>query len=140
MGENVLIKIKTTQIDHKGEKEDIELFTQGKFYKKNNALYYMYEETELSGMKGTTTTLKIVEQTVSLKRYGKNNSELIFEKGRRFKSIYKTGNGDINMEILTKDVDIKINEANNNVDIHINYDINIAGLFDGKNIVNIKIN
>ncbi|SHH47674.1 Uncharacterized beta-barrel protein YwiB, DUF1934 family [Tepidibacter thalassicus DSM 15285] len=135
-----MIKMKTCQIDLKGQKDSIELITEGKVYKKNRATYIVYEESEISGMAGTTTTLKVLDNCITMKRFGKNNSELIFEKGKRFKTRYRTAHGDFSVEILTKSVDVEIKHDLTDIDININYDINISGLFEGKNIINIKIN
>lgn len=140
MGENVVVKIKTCQIDSKGERDDMELITEGKLYKKNDATYVVYEESEISGMKGTTTTLKILNNCVVMKRFGNSNSELTFEKGRRSKTKYKTAYGDLSMETVTKSVDINIDENLKSLNVNINYDLNITGLFEGKNIIDIKIN
>lgn len=140
MSEKIMLKIKTRQIDSKGETDDMELTTEGKYYEKNNVIYIVYEESEISGMEGTTTTLKILKDCVIMKRFGKTNSELIFEKGKRCKTKYKTIYGDLSMETLTKSVDIKSSSNSRNMDININYDINISGLFQGKNIISIKVN
>ncbi|SHK59067.1 DUF1934 domain-containing protein [Tepidibacter formicigenes] len=140
MNQEVVIKMKTCQIDSKGEKDTMELITQGKIYKKNKALYIVYEESEISGMAGTTTTLKITEDCITMKRFGKNNSELIFKKGKRFKTKYRTVHGDFSIETLTKSIDVEMSQDLSNIDININYDINISGLFEGKNIISIKVN
>lgn len=139
MNEKVMLKIKTRQIDSKGETDDMELITEGKYYKKNDAIYIVYEESEISGMVGTTTTLKVLKNCVIMKRFGKTNSELVFEKGKRCKTKYKTIYGDLSMETLTKSVDINLNNDSKDIDININYDINISGLFQGKNIISIKV-
>jgi len=140
MGENVLIKINTVQMDFKGNKDNIELTTEGKLYVKNNATYVVYEESEISGMKGTTSRLKITEECVIIKKIGRNNSELIFELGKRFKTMYRTPHGSLPMEIVTKKIEINEGNSYKNLEITIEYDLNISGLFEGKNSINIKIN
>ena len=58
MNKEVLISFKGTQ--NNGEERDkIELYTEGKFYKKGDHYYISYAESELTGMEGTTTTLKV---------------------------------------------------------------------------------
>jgi len=140
MGENVLIKINTIQMDFKGNKDNIELITEGKLYVKNNATYVVYEESEISGMKGTTSRLKITEDCVIIKKIGRNNSELVFELGKRFKTLYRTPHGSLPMEIVTKKIEINKKTSYKNLEITIEYDLNISGLFEGKNSINIKIN
>ncbi|WP_099191679.1 DUF1934 domain-containing protein [Tepidibacter mesophilus] len=140
MGENVLIKINTIQMDFKGNKDNIELITEGKLYLKNNATYVIYEESEISGMKGTTSRLKITEDCIIIKKIGINNSELVFEVGKRFKTLYRTPHGNFPMEIVTKKIELNRRDSYKNFDITIQYDLNISGLFEGKNSINIKIN
>ncbi|WP_161633570.1 DUF1934 domain-containing protein [Fervidicella metallireducens] len=49
MGKRVLISVKTLQlIDDKPE--EIELITEGEYYKEGNEFYAVYDETEISGM------------------------------------------------------------------------------------------
>ena len=50
MNKDVVIKIKTSQADLKGESDDMELVTKGEFYTKDGSMYIVYQETELSGM------------------------------------------------------------------------------------------
>ena len=68
MGKEALISIKSDQVGVEDGK--IEVVTKGKLYKKNDLYYAVYEETEISGMKGTTTTLKIGSDKLSLIRIG----------------------------------------------------------------------
>ena len=52
-----IINIRTTQVDINTKQDEvIELITEGKFYKKSDAYYLVYDESEISGMQGTTTT------------------------------------------------------------------------------------
>ena len=139
MNKDVVIKIKTSQADLKGESDDMELVTKGEFYTKDGSMYIVYQETELSGMEGTTTMLKISDGLLVMKRYGSNTSKMVFEKGKRFKTRYRTAQGDMSMEILTNYVDININEDSSKIDIDLVYDINVAGMFEGKNKMNISI-
>ncbi|WFD10120.1 DUF1934 domain-containing protein [Tepidibacter hydrothermalis] len=140
MGENVLVKINTVQMDFKGNKDNLELITEAKLYVKNNATYVIYEESEISGMKGTTSRLKITEDCVIIKKIGRNNSELVFELGKRFKTLYRTPHGSFPMEIVTKKIEINKEKLCKDMEITIEYDLNISGLFEGKNSINIKIN
>ncbi len=136
-----IINIRTTQVDINTKQEEfIELITEGEFYKKNDAYYLVYDETEISGMQGTTTTLKIKENQVDLKRLGSNSSTMEFQKNKRHKSHYKTPYGSMVMEMLTKNVDIYVQEEPLEIDINIEYDILIKNMFEGKNSMHITVN
>lgn len=135
----VVITIRTSQISFQTKEEDsMELVTTGKKYEKNGSTYLIYEESEVSGLKGNTTTIKISGGTVSMVRSGGTSSKMVFEEGRRHKSLYDTEFGKLSMEILTKEVNILKTESSLNA--RINYDITLKGMFEGKNILEISVN
>ena len=135
-----LINIKTVQLDFASKKEDvIELVTEGVFYEEGDFSILSYDESEISGMKGTKTTLMIKEGFVSMKKNGSNTSLMEFEKGKRYKSSYKTPYGDMSMEILTKDVSISKAINPFNIEINIEYEIIVKGFFEGKNKMHIMV-
>jgi len=68
MNKNAIISVVSKQADGNDDGDIIEVVTPGKFYKQDDCYYAVYEETEISGMKGTTTTLKIDEEKFTLIR------------------------------------------------------------------------
>lgn len=134
----VIVKIKSEQINENGEKDIMEFISEGKLYNKNNNIYVTYEESEITGMENTTTTIKVQDDEVTIKRFGKNNSTMVFGKDKRYIVKYETTQGIFNMEIITSDINISINEENK-INIYVNYKIKIDGLFEGKNTININV-
>ncbi len=135
-----IIKIKTSQTDKTTKQEDvIELITEGNFYKKNESYYLVYDESELSGMEGTTTTLKILDKNIYLRRRGTTSSIMEFEKGKRYKTQYKTPYGSMAMELLTTNVNVFIKEEPFEMDIKIDYEVMIKNMFEGKNSMHITV-
>ncbi|RKD22029.1 Uncharacterized beta-barrel protein YwiB, DUF1934 family [Caminicella sporogenes DSM 14501] len=135
---NIILKIEGKQRPSGGEEDMIEFITEGRYYNKNNAKYIVYEESEISGMEGCITTLKIIDDKIIMKRFGKASSELIFEKGKRYVSNYNTPYGSFKMEILTKELKYSINEDNKG-NISIKYNVSLQGLSEGSNEINIQI-
>lgn len=135
---NVILKIKGTQTPTGSDEDNIELITEGKFYDKDNAKYLVYEESQLSGMEGCTTTLKITDNKVEMKRFGKATSQLVFEKGKRYVTNYSTPYGNFRMEILTKKLDLEISEDIKG-GISLEYQISLQGLAEGTNKLDIEI-
>ena len=133
--QDALIKIKTTQfLANQKEPEVIEFDTQGKGVFKNGTVYLEYKESELSGLEGTTTILKFVDSgEVKLKRFGNQTSEMVFVKGKRFKTKYRTDYGTMSMEILTKNISVDFLENPFEVRAVIQYDISVKDFFEGKN-------
>jgi len=76
-----------------GDEDRMELITEGKLYKKENAFYISYKETGVTGMEGTTTTLKVEEDKVTLIRHGTVTSTFVFEEGKENISHYATEYG-----------------------------------------------
>ncbi|MCH5139071.1 DUF1934 domain-containing protein [Clostridiaceae bacterium UIB06] len=107
------------------EEEIIEVVTPGNFYKKENFYYAVYEETELSGMSGTTTTLKIGKDKFSLIRMGSTSAKMDFDKKTKNISMYNTPYGTLELKIETKDLDINIDD--NGGSVLVNYNMSLSG-------------
>jgi len=134
----VKLRIKGKQTNVDGEENIIELVTEGKFYKKDQAYYLIYDETEISGMEGSTTTLKIEEDKISMKRFGSNNSKLVFQKGKKHKTEYETLYGDMDVEITTNKMDINVTELGKG-NINLIYRLNISDTIESSNHLSIDI-
>ncbi|KZL90066.1 DUF1934 domain-containing protein [Clostridium magnum] len=123
MKQKAIISVSSKQsID---EEELIEVVTPGNFYKKENYYYAVYEETELSGMRGTTTTLKIGKDKFSLIRMGSTSAKMDFDKKTKNVSMYNTPYGTLELKIETKDLDIDIND--NGGSVMVNYNMSLSG-------------
>lgn len=135
---NVMLKIEGTQKSEDGEENVIELTTEGKLYEKENAIYLVYEETEISGMDGCTTTVKLSKDKISMKRYGTASSEIVFEKGKRYVADYKTPYGVFDMEVLTMNMEYNINDAKRG-NVLVEYHISMQGMVESSNTLKIRI-
>ena len=88
----------------------VELITAGKLSSRGGITRISYEESEISGMQGCTTQITISEKagTVKLRRSGITTGdidEMEFEKGTRYEGTYSTPFGDIDIELMTADID-----------------------------------
>ena len=61
--------------------EVIEVVTPGKFHLGESEFKAVYEESEISGMDGTTTTLVIKDDVLVLEREGSTSTRMEFKKG-----------------------------------------------------------
>lgn len=109
-GKSINIYIKTNQTDAEGEKNDMELYTEGSYIEKGNIKYITYKESEISGMEGTTTTIRIDPKCLSIIRFGSITSKLEFVRGAVTSSVYKTPYGQFDISINTKLLKINISE------------------------------
>ena len=76
-----------------------------------------------------------------MKRFGKGagvGSEIKFEKGKRYKGLYDTPFGPIEMEVLTNKLENTLSEQGDG-HIDIDYSISLKGLLEGRNKLNITL-
>ena len=78
MKQSVVLSILGRQSYMGQEPDEIELVTEGVLEDLGNAWVLSYEESELTGMSGVTTTFIVESDKVTLKRSGKLNSQMVF--------------------------------------------------------------
>ena len=117
MNKDVIISVRGIQTSPDDKKtSQIELVTEGKYYKKGKNYYVTYKESEVTGMEGTTTTVKMCHDgLVTLTRFGKVNTQFIFRKGEKHTSYYDTVYGTFIVDILTKEVSVDIDDSGGDV-------------------------
>lgn len=122
MVKNVVV---TVQSRVSVEDELIEVVTPGKFYTTKNGYKVEYDETKLSGMEGTKTTMIIKEKYFKLNRVGTTETNMEFERNTQSISLYKTPFGAMSVIVDTKDIEINMDD--NGGSIHIVYTLNVEG-------------
>lgn len=135
----VKIKINSTQTDDSGEKNDMEFYTSGKFGIIGETKCLSYEESSISGLEGSISTLKIKGDEVSLIRSGKNTVNFLFRLGEKTNTLYHTEYGSFEMEVHTHEIRINLDEENES-SIYLRYTLNInqLGSFLNQLLINFK--
>lgn len=105
--------------------DGIEVVTPGKFIFDNEGFKATYEESKISGMEGTTTTLKIKDELMVLERVGSTTTKMEFREGEVAVSLYNTPYGMLDLNINTKKLDINIDE--NGGEIYSKYVLGLEG-------------
>ena len=136
MRDNVIISIKGKQVNENGP-DEMELVTEGRMICNDKGVLVSYQETELTGLQGTTTMLRINGPVVTLLREGTVNSQMVFEEGRRHLSMYETPYGSMSVGINTRRVKNTICE--NGGDLEIDYAIEIDNLMVGRNFFSMNV-
>ncbi|KOF56661.1 MULTISPECIES: DUF1934 domain-containing protein [Clostridium] len=121
--------------ENENNDEPISVTTPGEFYKRNDCYYAVYKETEISGMEGTTTTLKIKPDKFSILRMGTTSTKMEFQKDKKTFSLYDTPYGTLELEINTKQLQIDINDEGGKVSVK--YELNISK--QSKQLTNLQI-
>jgi uncharacterized beta-barrel protein YwiB (DUF1934 family) len=131
MNKNVIISVRGTQMTANQDMNEIELVTEGKYYKKGDSYYVTYKESEVTGMEGTTTTLKVDDRVITLMRFGSVNTQFIFEQGQRHVSYYDTVYGAFTVGVFTNLINIEVDEDGG--EIRVGYELEIDNNRSGEN-------
>jgi len=119
---DVLVTVRGTQKNELGEEETIELITRGNYFLKNQAYYIIYNESEISGMEGTTTSLKAEPRKVTLNRMGTSELKQVFEEGTLNLSNYVTPFGAWVMGVIPTKVEVYLTDMGGSINLE--YELN----------------
>lgn len=136
MKKNVSISLVSTQFD--GDRsEKIEMMTEGELMLHKDGYDLSYQDSEESGLVGSTTMLKVREKRVELQRTGGIHSDLILELGKKHHCHYGTEFGDFMVGVMAKNIKSNITEDGGSLDFC--YVIDINSSFIGNFEININV-
>ena len=133
----VMLSIRGEQYFDGVDPDGTELMTEGTMEVTDGGMVLQYEETELTGMAGTTTTVEISHKREILTRSGTINSMMIFEEGRQHTSLYETPIGDLSVDIQTSVLRHNLTERGGIMDIK--YSIAVDHTVTGRNCFKIRV-
>lgn len=119
----VMLQIQGSQYYSEQEPEVIELLTEGTLEFVDGGWNICYEETELTGLAGVTTTFRVEPGKVSLLRTGALRSEMMFQEGVRHQSLYRMDFGALMLTVCARQISASISERGGVVDLI--YDVEI---------------
>ena len=94
--------ISVTGIQHSFDGPDaMELVTAGQYGVSADEIRLTWEESELTGMEGTRTSLTVQPKSVRLEREGSLNTSMEFEEGQKHYFLYETPFGSATMGLDT---------------------------------------
>lgn len=138
-GTPVKLHIKASQSDSQGAIDSMEFYTEGSYYEKQGSQYLRYEESEISGLEGTTTFLKLSGEEAALIRNGSISSKMVFRLGCETKNKYSTAYGDFDLSILTQKLDIKVcNNLINSVYLKYRLSMGLGEAFTNEMAITVK--
>ncbi len=137
MAKDVLITIKSAQtVDD--VPDTTELFTCGTMEKTENGHRIVYEESETTGFEGSTVTLEVSDNVVTMNRTGKAMSSLIIEKGKKHHCHYGTEYGSFLIGIATDEIRNSITDDGGKLYLKYTLDINSSFMSVNEMFLNIK--
>ena len=128
----VVLSIQGKQSYLDQDPEVIELVTEGILENQGEQWDLSYEESDLTGLAGVTTTFQLQPGKVILNRTGKLTSQMIFVEGQQHDSLYQMEFGALMLSVRATRVEYQLTEEGGIVDL--SYQIEIeqtsAGTID----------
>lgn len=137
MEKSVIISIKGMQNYDNAGPGAVELVTRGQLAREGEGFTLSYQESEVTGLEGTLTTIQVEPERVTLMRVGEFNSQMVFEKGRRHLSMYDTPYGSMAIGVNTRHLLAELDEHGG--EIEIDYAVEIDHAIAGRNIFRINV-
>ena len=137
METDVVISIKGMQTYEGMPPDVIELVTGGRLSRDGESYTLSYQESELTGLEGTLTTIQVDGEQVTLMRMGEFNSQLVFQEGRRHLSMYNTPYGAMTIGVNTHHLLAQLTDQGG--DIEVDYAIEVDHAMAGRNIFRINV-
>lgn len=99
MKREVVLSILGRQSYDGQEPDSIELVTEGTMEFRDGGWDIVYEESELTGLAGVTTSFRVEPGKVTLTRTGALNSQMVFQNGVPHESLYQMELGALLMSV-----------------------------------------
>ena len=114
------------------EPEIIELVTEGSMELCQDGWEISYEESELTGLEGVTTTFRVEPDKVILTRSGQLNSQMVFQEGTSHDSLYQMPFGTLMLTVKATRVFYDLVPDGGSIDLvyHITIENAEAGVID----------
>ena len=94
---------------YEGQEPDvIELVTGGTMEFRDGGWDISYQESELTGLEGVTTTFRLEPGQVTLERVGPLRSQMVFQEGVPHESLYEMEFGALLMTVCAKRIEASI--------------------------------
>ena len=128
----VMMSIQGRQTYVGQEPDVIRLDTEGTMEFRDGGWDITYEESELTGLVGVTTTFRVEPEKVTLIRTGRLTSTMVFQEGVSHDSLYRMEFGALMISVKATRVFFDIVEDGGTIDLSYNLDIENteAGVID----------
>ena len=131
MGCDFLLTVRGVQRrEDQTEPDIIELTTEAELTGEHGVLFLRYQESELTGLKGTTTTFELQPHKVILRRSGALSNEMEFVVGQVHQSLYDVGDGALLITLHTTAIEDEMTLQGGT--LHVAYNITIENMGMGK--------
>ena len=99
------------------EPDSLEFYTDGQYLFQDPVACLSYQESEVTGLEGTRTSVTILPDQVVVDRAGTVESHMIFKEGSKSSFLYSTPFGQATMGVDTRSIRQSMNEHGGKVEI-----------------------
>jgi len=117
MKRSILLSIRGSQRYQDQEPDVIELVTEGTMEFADEGWNICYQESELTGLAGVTTTFRVERDRVILSRTGTLHSEMVFQEGVAHESLYRMEFGALMITVCAKRIWAQLDENGGVIDL-----------------------
>lgn len=117
MKKDVILSVCGRQAYQDQEPDVIELVTEGTMEYRDGGWDIQYEESELTGLAGVTTTFRIEPDKVILTRTGKLRSEMVFQEGQNHNSLYQMEFGALMITVCATRIFVQLDDNGGMIDL-----------------------
>lgn len=114
----VMLKIRGEQRYEGQEPEVVELTTEGVMTQTAEGWSISYEETDLTGLQGATTTFTVKPGHVTLTRTGTVQSSMVFQEGIRHESLYQLDVGALMVCVCARRIQTELSMEGGYLDVY----------------------
>ncbi|WP_458863474.1 YwiB family protein [Acidaminobacterium chupaoyuni] len=137
MKKDVIISISGRQDYEDQSPEKVELVTNGQYYLRGGKYYIVYEESALTGMEGTKTTMKIEPDALTILRTGAVSSQLRLCAGQRHTALYQSNYGPLNISTITQSLTSQLGEDGGFLEV--SYAVEVDHVYTNTNYLRLEI-
>jgi len=119
----VMLSIRGKQAYQDQEPDVIELVTEGTMEYRDDGWDICYEESELTGLAGVTTTFRVERGKIILRRSGALSSEMVFQQGVSHTSLYQMEFGAFMITVCASRIFAQLGAQGGSIDLIYNIDI-----------------
>ena len=134
---NAVIKITGVQGFMQPDAETIEFITDGVYSRTEDGYQIYYRDSELTGLKGTSTTVDITPDAITVERKGVLNTKMVFREGEKDRLLYDTRFGAATLGVETRRVRASFDDLGG--DLSIDYVVNMEHTVASRNILNMSV-
>lgn len=132
-----VISIWGTQGLQETEPDEIELVTDGVYCRTEEGYEIHYQESEITGLYGTATTVQIRPDGITVERSGMLNSKMEFKQGGSCSMLYDTPYGAATLGVDTRKIYADLNDEGG--ELYIDYVVNMEHAVVMKNRLKMNV-